>query len=134
MYKLKTYFSKRILRWNNTPRKKSLRWTAKLFDYKRSNKRKICSFGLKKNTLKKYNTILSNNKSSCMIRTRDVWITSPTLSPLGYGLSYMMPSIQFFFKNEMSFRLEIGQFVMMLFHLNTIFLVDQYKLCHCQRM
>lgn len=63
-----------------------------------------------------------------MIRTRDVWITSPTLSPLGYGLSYMMPSIQFFFKNEMSFRLEIGQFVMMLFHLNTIFLVDQYKL------
>lgn len=45
-----------------------------------------------------------------MIRTRDVWITSPTLSPLGYGLSYMMPSIQFFFKNEMSFRLEIGQF------------------------
>lgn len=134
MYILKTYFSKRILRWNNTPRKKSLRWTAKLFDYKRSNKRKICSFGLLKKTFKKYNTVLSNNKSACMIRTRGVWITSPTLSPLGYGLSYMMPSIQFFFKNEMSFRLEIGQFVMMLFHLNTIFLVDQYKLCHCQRM
>lgn len=44
----------------------------------------------------KINIPVSYTKSLCMIRSRDVRITSQTLYSLGYGISYMFQSIKSF--------------------------------------
>lgn len=80
------------LMWNNTPRKRQAKITVNYLILKDITMNKLHIYQIDKNNAV-WGKISMYIQSPCGIRTLDIRITSTTIYPLGYGVSYMFPSI-----------------------------------------